>query len=402
MGMRRTVPVKLDVDSDDAVLLDETVDQFKRAANLVVDNCRDDDGTVISAKNKLHERTYERVREETDLHANMVQAARNQAADALKGVLARWEDGQEASLPTFTANFAEYNKRSGAFCEDHATLATVNGRITAEYVLPPEGDNPHTEYLRNDEFDTTSATLHHRDGDWYLHLHTEAQRETPETDVEHPTVLGVDCNVDGYVAVTSTGAFIESADHLNHVREQYERVRGGLQETGTQSAHRTMAQIGSSFAGWSDDLLHRISNAILEEAIEHDCDTIVFEDLSEIRSRISTDKKFQQWAFHRLFEYVEYKAEGEGLTVEQVDPAYTSQRCSKCGTTLEENRDGDAFQCLKCGYELHADYNAAKNIGMKYVRRGPTSRAGRASSHLALKSGMVNGNGRYSPTSSEA
>jgi hypothetical protein len=28
MGMRRTVPVKLDVDSDDAVLLDETVDQF--------------------------------------------------------------------------------------------------------------------------------------------------------------------------------------------------------------------------------------------------------------------------------------------------------------------------------------------------------------------------------------
>ncbi|MFB6228297.1 MAG: RNA-guided endonuclease InsQ/TnpB family protein, partial [Halobacteriales archaeon] len=133
-----------------------------------------------------------------------------------------------------------------------------------------------------------------------------------------------------------------------------------------------------------------------------DCDTIVFEDLSEIRSRISNGKKFQQWAFRRLFQYVEYKAEGEGLTVEQIDPAYTSQRCSKCGTTLEENRDGNAFQCLKCGYELHADYNAAKNIGMKYVRRGPTSRAGRASSHLALKSGTVNGNGRYSPASSEA
>ncbi len=288
MEVRRTVPVKL-------------------AANLVVDHCRDDDGSIITAKNKLHERTYDRVREETDLHANMVQAARNRAADALKGILARWEDGQKASLPTFTADFAEYDKRSATFYNDHATLATVNGRITAEYVLPPEGDN-----------------------------------------------------------------------------------------------HRTMAQIGPSFARWSEDLLHRISKAIIEEAIEHDCDTIVFEDLSEIRERISTRKKFQQWAFRRLYEYVQYKAKGEGLNIEQVDPAYTSQRCSKCGTTLKENREGDEFQCLKCDYELHADYNAAKNIGMKYVRREPTSHAGRATSHLALKSGTVNGNGRYSPASSEA
>ena len=38
MEVRRTVPVKLDVDSDDAALLHETVDEFLWAANYVVDH----------------------------------------------------------------------------------------------------------------------------------------------------------------------------------------------------------------------------------------------------------------------------------------------------------------------------------------------------------------------------
>jgi len=32
------------------------------------------------------------------------------------------------------------------------------------------------------------------------------------------------------------------------------------------------------------------------------------------------------------------------------------------------NNGQDEFGCLKCGYDIHADYNAAKNIGLKYLR----------------------------------
>jgi len=43
-----------------------------------------------------------------------------------------------------------------------------------------------------------------------------------------------------------------------------------------------------------------------------------------------------------------------------------------CGFTHEDNRPHnngqDEFGCLKCGYDIHADYNAAKNIGLKYLR----------------------------------
>ncbi len=35
-------------------------------------------------------------------------------------------------------------------------------------------------------------------------------------------------------------------------------------------------------------------------------------------------------------------------------------------------------ECLKCGYSPHADYNAAKNIGLKHLRSAQTSSGGDA------------------------
>ncbi|MFB6139450.1 MAG: zinc ribbon domain-containing protein, partial [Halosimplex sp.] len=115
-------------------------------------------------------------------------------------------------------------------------------------------------------------------------------------------------------------------------------------------------------------------------------------NLEQIRERISDSKKFQQWAFRELQEQVAYKAEECGIVVETVNPQYTSQQCSKCGCTLEENRDGQHFTCLDCSYETNADYNAAKNVARKLalqLQRGQKSPAGGASCQYALKSGTM-------------
>lgn len=164
MEVRRTVPVKLDVAESDADLLHETIQQFRWAANYVVRNARNDDGYIETGKGKLNSRTYEDVRRETDLHANLVQAARSRAAEALKSVVAKCKRGKKASLPHFTSPFLEYDKRSATFHDDHASLSTVGGRITAEYVLPDEDrDTPHSSYLFSDDYETTGATLHYRE-----------------------------------------------------------------------------------------------------------------------------------------------------------------------------------------------------------------------------------------------
>lgn len=45
-----------------------------------------------------------------------------------------------------------------------------------------------------------------------------------------------------------------------------------------------------------------------------------------------------------------------------VDPAYTSQRCNRCGYVDKRNRDRARFDCLNCGHSDDADHNAALNI----------------------------------------
>ena len=52
-----------------------------------------------------------------------------------------------------------------------------------------------------------------------------------------------------------------------------------------------------------------------------------------------------------------------GITTVEVNAAYTSQECSKCGFVSKGNRKSQsAFHCTCCGHKVNADVNAARNI----------------------------------------
>ena len=52
-----------------------------------------------------------------------------------------------------------------------------------------------------------------------------------------------------------------------------------------------------------------------------------------------------------------------GITTVEVNAAYTSQECSKCGFVSKENRKSQSkFTCNCCNHSLNADVNAARNI----------------------------------------
>ena len=330
------------------------------------------------------------------MHANLVQKAIKRATDDIDNCVDRLADGENTSKPEYDTFSIVYDKRAATYYRDRVSLATVNGRVECEYDLPenPE-DTPHGEYLLNEDYEFATSTVHYdaEADEFYLHAVMERELDvaSPEK-AEHSKVLGVDCNVDDHIAVTSTGAFVGNADYLNHQRREFEKRRASLQQAGTRSAHLTFQRIGDRFGNWSGDYLHGCSKAIVEEARRHGCTHIAFEDLEQIRERISDGKKFQQWAFRELQQQTRHKAELAGIVVETVEPSYTSQQCSKCGTTLEENRDGQYFECLDCSYTANADYNAAKNIARKLaltLQRGQKSPAGGAFCQYALKSGVM-------------
>ncbi|RZN61883.1 MAG: transposase, partial [Methanonatronarchaeia archaeon] len=177
MGKQRTVPVKLDVDSGDDTLLRKTVDEFLWAANYTTRQAFKGE-YVTTSKTTLHNKTYEDVRDQTALQSNHVQAARNKAAEACKSVVARWKQGKKASMPHFTSPHLVYDHRTATFHEEHVSLATVDGRIEADYILPDkERNTPHAEYFFSDEYETTGAELHHNNGNWMLHIHCKREVE---------------------------------------------------------------------------------------------------------------------------------------------------------------------------------------------------------------------------------
>jgi IS605 OrfB family transposase len=321
----------------------------------------------------------------------------------VQGVVARWKHGEYAGKPHFSKPTVVYDKRCASFHDEYVSLATVDRRIEIDYVLPdPERDTPHSRYLDTDDFEVTSAELHHRDGEWFLHLRTKAEMEfdTPEqATTGHPTVLGVDLGVN-QLAVTSTGVFW-SGHEFDHWRREYEKRRASLQQCGSHHAHENIQAVGRKETGRFTMMLHRIANGIIAEAAQNGCTVIAFEDLTGIRDRLPGASWGHEWAFERLHEYVEYKAKMYGIAVEKVDPEHTSRRCSTCGFTHHDNRDGEDFECLKCGYENHADYNAAKNIGLRYLRCNQTGDGGGAPVGVRLNRGTLNANGEFEPPAGE-
>ncbi|ELZ39193.1 transposase, IS605 OrfB family protein [Halorubrum californiense DSM 19288] len=405
----RTVKVKLDVPTERCDDLHQTKDQFLYSANTTAAWAwRHPNDYCITSKQKAENALYAQLRDETELTANLVQKGIRRAIEAIKSGVARLEKGEKTSQPQFDAWSVVYDKRSATFHRDHVSLSTVNGRVECEYVLPddPEG-TPIGEYLLNEDYEFRMSTLQYdrSTASFYLHARMrrttdeQAQSTTDSSDAKHRTVLGVDLNVDGSIAVTSTGAFIGNADEMNHRRREFEKTRGSMQQTGTRSAHLSIQSMDNREHRWVQDELHQVSNRILDEACVHGCTHIAFENLTDIRDRMAGAKRFHAWTFRQLFEYVEYKAEMVGIEVEQVSPAYTSQRCSKCGFTHETNRRSKhQFACQKCEYELNADYNASKNIARKLLKRlhsGQMSSGGGAPCQCALKSGTLNLNGEF-------
>ncbi|TMT87038.1 transposase [Haloterrigena sp. H1] len=409
MEVRRTAPVKLVVPDERRDDLHESARQFLHCANRAAEFCWSDDSYTecITANTTARDALYDELRDETELTANLVQEAIRRAVQAVKGCVERWKQGKRVSQPELTSWSMLYDKRSATFYRNKVSLSTVNGRVECDFELPSDSPTPYERYVLSEEFEFRASTLQYDaiDDEFYFHITTrkydsDGDGELSEVsgDTEHQTVLGIDLGVNS-LAVASTGRFWQGDDYDHWCRE-FEKQRGEMQQRGTQAAHNALLRLGKREEAWRKQYIHTVANEVVTEAVEHDCDVIVFEDLTDIRERLPQAKWHHVWAFRRLFEYVSYKAPEKGVYVEQVEPNHTSQRCSRtdCGFTHDGNRHGEHFCCQKCGYEVNADYNAAKNIGTRYARKrthrlrsSPKSGDGDAPVNVRINGGTLNG-----------
>ncbi|PSP83118.1 transposase [Halobacteriales archaeon QS_6_64_34] len=409
MEVRRTASVKLVVPDEHRDDFHESARQFLHCANRAAEFCWSDHSYTdcVTANTTARNALYDDLRDETELTANLVQEAIRRAVQAVKGCVERWKNGKRVSQPEFTSWSMLYDKRSATFYRNKVSLSTINGRVECDFEFPSDSPTPYERYVLSEKFEFRASTLQYDavDDEFYFHITTrkyDSGRDSDSSEVsedtEHQTVLGIDLGVNS-LAVSSTGRFWQGDDYDHWCRE-LEKRRGEMQERGTQAAHNALLRLGKREEAWRKQYIHMAANEIVTEAIENECDVIVFEDLTDIRERLPQAEWHHIWAFRRLFEYVSYKAPERNISVEQVEPNHTSQRCSRtdCGFTHGDNRHGEQFECQKCGYELNADYNAAKNIGLRYARKrhhrlrsSPTSGSGDAPVDVRITGGTLNG-----------
>jgi len=222
--MKRTVKIKLSI--DDRNSLEKTVKQFKKACQITVGEGWNENGLNNYRKYKLQKKVYNKIREVTDLQANLVVRAIARGAQAVKGCTQLIKNGFKTSKPDFTSDSIAYDKRTLSIYldEERCTISTVNGRIDANFVLPDEHNEYYEKYL-NGNWTIRQSTIEkheYEEGNpFYLHLGLE--KEDNEIEYENPTVMGVDLGMNN-LAVTSTGKFFKG-DQLDHNRKKFEEVQ---------------------------------------------------------------------------------------------------------------------------------------------------------------------------------
>ena len=70
------------------------------------------------------------------------------------------------------------------------------------------------------------------------------------------------------------------------------------------------------------------------------------------------------WTYTEIFEKLKSKSEELGVQVQEMNPTYTSHRCSVCGWVRKDNRKGQIFKCTSCGHSQDADLNASLNLSL--------------------------------------
>lgn len=171
--------------------------------------------------------------------------------------------------------------------------------------------------------------------------------------------LGIKCPAVSYCSDGSV-KFYGNGRKNKYMRRHYAYLRKKLQ---TSKNMKAVKRINNKEQRIMCDIDHKLSHDIVKTAVAHNVKVIKLEQLQNIRSTTRKSRKnnhsLHTWSFYRLAQFIEYKAKLAGISVEYVNPAYTSQTCPVCGHVHHAN---DRNYTCECGFHIHRDLLGAMNI----------------------------------------
>jgi putative transposase len=238
-----------------------------------------------------------------------------------------------------------------------------------------------------------NVTISKQAGNWYVSLQTERplSQVHPEW-VNANQIIGIDVGIAKAVSCSDAISFeyqgkeisSNQLDSVNPFREhqaklaklQKDLARKTKFSRNWNKQKAKISKLHSKIANTRNDFVHKVTTAISKSYAYVTVEALKVKNMSKsakgtadkhgkmVKQKSGLNKSIldQGWGMFRQF--LAYKLKyNYGAELIEVNPQYTSQKCSGCGHIDADNRKSQAiFKCIKCGLSMNADLNASLNI----------------------------------------
>src|SRR5579884_937417 len=367
MDIQRTITILIQPDKD----LQATLEAFRAVQHELSEPCFNQ-GKPLNAL-ALQRAVYHQVK--GTLSAQMTISAIRTVAGAYQSAKSNKKPATRPFLfKKARALFLIGRRGRDADFRKDGTLSiwTIAGRKHLSYSVP-EDFKPILDKAK--ELDSLNVIL--RDGKLIGRL--TVTLDVPEPQGIHP--VGIDLNeTNALVAVDPDGRelFISGKaikvknrrTAKTRTRLQSKHATRKAEKKDTRSVRRLLKRLGRKQRNRTRTFAQQTAKHLVQWAPKHAI--LVFEALhipqpqkGQMRGR-ALRRRMSLWQRALIRTCVENKAQECGMSVAEVNPAYTSKNCSRCG--LRGVRRRHTFTCPHCGFSDHADKNAAKNIRNKFTQ----------------------------------
>ena len=238
-----------------------------------------------------------------------------------------------------------------------------------------------------------NVTISKQAGNWYASLQTERplSQVNPEW-VNANQIIGIDVGIAKAVSASDPISFEYQrqqidTNQLNSINpfKQHQTKLSRLQKDLARKVKFSrnwlkqkakISKLHTQISNIRNDFVHKVTTAISKSYAYVAVEALKVKNMSRsakgtaaehgknVKQKAGLNKSIldQGWGMFRQF--LAYKLKyNYGTELIEVNPQYTSQKCSGCGHTHADNRKKQAsFKCVKCGLSMNADLNASLNI----------------------------------------
>ena len=230
---------------------------------------------------------------------------------------------------------------------------------------------------REIEGEVKNITVTRRAGKWYASIQVEQEIEIPKH--TSTSEIAIDAGIKCFAAF-SDGTLVEGINSFrkHEIALAMEQKKLSRKQKGSQNwkkQKQIISKIHHTISNVRSDFLHKLSTQTGKSHARVYVEGLNIRGMSasargteeapgrNVRAKAGLNKSILDQGWFEFKRQLDYKLDWMGGKLVEVDYRYTSQNCSHCGHTSKENRRSqEIFVCLECGYEQHADVNAAKNI----------------------------------------